>query len=82
MIKFDGEELASEFHEVLGKPITSVDKLQAWWLVKFAKHVRGRCRNNAAFNNFMNRNFKHLKFSEIDKVGERGPYKGLVITED
>lgn len=60
-----------------------IDKLtlkQLWWLVKFAKHVRGRCRNNSAFNNFMNRNFTPAKFSEVPKEYKGKQYTGLKIT--
>ena len=35
---------------------------QLWALVKFAKNVRLRCRNNQAFNNFCNRTFPYAKF--------------------
>src|ERR1051325_5290925 len=66
----------------------TIDKLsvqQLWWLTKFAKHVRGRCRNNSAFNNYMNRNFPNAQFSEIPKqyTDDRGfikHYQGLKIT--
>ena len=44
---------------------------QLWWLVKFAKHVRGRCRNNSAFNNYMNRNFSPATFREVPKTYEK-----------
>lgn len=84
MIKFDGPEVAKEFEEVFGRPITDITVRQMWWLVKFAKQVRSRCRSNAALNNFLARNFRHLKFSEVEKQGYRGPYMGLAIdgTED
>jgi len=81
MINFDGPELAGEFHEVFGKEISSIDSRQMWWLVKVIKHCRGRCRSNAALNNWLNRNFKHLRFKEVDKEGPRGTYKGLEIQD-
>lgn len=59
----------------------SIDKLtgeQLWWLVKFAKHVRGRCRNNSAFNNYMNRNF-NASFREVQKEFNGRTYTGLKI---
>lgn len=61
----------------------SIDKLtleQLWWLAKFAKHVRGRCRNNSAFNNFMNRNFAPARFSEVPKEYNGRHYMGLKIS--
>jgi len=55
---------------------------QLWALTLYAKHVRQRCRNNAAFNNFMNRIFKHARFQTVTKkdpkTGET--YDGLEIT--
>ena len=79
MIRFDGEDVAGEFHQEFGKPITSIDERQMWWLVKLIKHCRGRCCSNAALNNYLTRNFKHLQFNEVDKEGPRGMYKGLEI---
>ena len=40
---------------------------QLWALTKFAKNVRLRCRNNTAFNNFMNRTFPHATFRQVTK---------------
>jgi hypothetical protein len=81
MIRFDGAEVAKEFEEVFGRSIATITVRQMWWLVKFGKQIRGRCRSNAALNNFLSRNFKHLKFSEVEKQGFRGPYKGLSISD-
>ena len=70
---------------VITPNILSIDKLtleQLWWLVKFAKHVRGRCRNNAAFNNYMNRNFPNAKFREVPKEYNGKHYMGLQIEVD
>jgi hypothetical protein len=41
---------------------------QLWALTKFAKHIRLRCRNNAAFNNFCNRMFPHSQFKTVTKT--------------
>ena len=97
MINFYGKELQEEFNKAFGNlqevfedgPVTnyipfSIEKLtarQVWWLVKFSKHVRGRCRSNAAFNNYMNRNFPHAKFENVLKTTIDGStYQGLKIT--
>jgi len=92
---FDGTQLKEEFNKAFGgyyrlnqqiKPegnpllIETLTLEQLWWLVKFAKHVRQRCRNNAAFNNYMNRNFAPARFSQVTKEGPRGSYEGLKIT--
>lgn len=66
---------------IFNKDYFSLNKLtaeQIWWLVKFAKHVRGRCRNNSAFNNYMNRNF-NAKFKEVPKEYQGRKYLGLSI---
>jgi len=80
MIKFDGPEVAEEFQTAFERDIGTLTERELWWLVKFAKHVRGRCRNNSAFNNFMNRNFA-ADFREVDKPRDdgEGTYKGLEI---
>lgn len=64
--------------------INKLTARQLWWLTKFAKHVRGRCRNNSAFNNYMNRNFSPAKFREVpktytDRSGQKKDYMGLEI---
>lgn len=94
MINFDGKELQEEFNKAFGNlrffdvpenqtdRVFSIDKLtaeQLWWLVKFAKHVRGRCRSNAAFNNYMSRNF-NAQFQEVPKEYNGKIYQGLKIT--
>jgi hypothetical protein len=53
---------------------------QLWALVKFAKNVRLRCRNNAAFNNMMSRVFPHATFRQVQKIRADGSYyPGLSI---
>jgi hypothetical protein len=59
-----------------------------WFLVKMAKHVRLRCRNNAAFNNWMNATFgKQFRFNTVTKkrknraTGFEESYPGLQITD-
>jgi hypothetical protein len=46
---------------------TNLTAQQLWALTNFAKNVRQRCRNNAAFNNMMNRVFPHAQFRTIEK---------------
>jgi hypothetical protein len=54
---------------------------QLWLLTKFAKNVRLRCRNNSAFNNFMNVTFDYAKFDQVQKQHADGSYyPGLRIT--
>ena len=65
-----------EFEEAFGK----LTGKQLWTLVKFAKQVRFRCRNNSAFNNFCNVTFPYAEFQQVQKTGSRGTYEGLSIT--
>ena len=65
---------------------TSLTARQLWVLTKFAKHVRLRCRNNAAFNNCMNQVFPYARFKQVTKfrasriTGAQETYPGLSIT--
>jgi hypothetical protein len=65
MMDFDGKEVAEEFKAAFGKDINEISVPQMRWMTKIAKHCRGRCRSNVAFNNYMNRNFRHLMFKEV-----------------
>lgn len=80
MINFDGKDVAAEFQSAFGIDASTLTAHQLWWLTKFAKHIRGRCRNNSAFNNYMNRNFAPAKFHEVPKEYQGRQYKGLEIT--
>lgn len=63
-------QLKAEFEKEFGTKLTA---RQLWTLVKFAKHVRLRCRNNAAFNNFMNGVFQpHARFVQVTKKHPEG----------
>ena len=56
---------------------------QLWAIVKIAKHVRLRARNNTAFNNYMNRIFPYAKFQTVTKQHADGTnYPGLRISVD
>ena len=81
MIRFEGQEVNDEFEAAFGRPLSSLTKAQLWWLVKFGKHLRGRCRSNAALNNYMNRTFVHAQVREIPKIDPYTDkeYKGLEI---
>ena len=58
-------DLKAEFEKEFG---TALTVRQLWVLVKLAKWVRLRCRNNSAFNNFMNALFSpHASFRTVNK---------------
>lgn len=73
------QQLAEDFK----KDFPNLNAKQLWTLTKFAKRVRLRARNNAAFNNLCNRLFEYAdaKFEQVTKVNKRNEqYPGLKIT--
>ncbi len=72
MIRFED---AQRLQEVLD-PRTEEDMRT---IVLFLKHVRGRCRSDAALKNYLNSMFPRFRFEQVEKMGERGPYKSLQI---
>lgn len=53
---------------------------QLWAIVKLCKYVRLRARNNAAFNNLMNKVFPYARFEQVTKTRADGStYPGLQI---
>jgi len=78
MMDFDGEEMQAEFERVFDHPISHLTVPQLNWLVKVMKHVRGRCRSNAALKNYLNRNFTGHTFTEVPV--EDKEYTTLQIT--
>lgn len=76
-MKQSPEQFRNDFEQEFGK--LTITKL--WLLVKFAKYVRLRCRNNSAFNNFCNAVFPHAHFKQVEKKRNDGTsYPGLSIT--
>ena len=74
---FDNQEAKEAFEKEFGQMTES----QLWVLVKFAKHVRQRARNNSAFNNYVNRIFPYASFREVTKTKDDGTtYPGLDIS--
>jgi len=79
--KFDGDVVSQEFEKAFGRSVDTLTREELWWLTKFAKFVRQRARNNAAFNNYMNRNFPHATFRQVPKENPDGStYEGLEIS--
>lgn len=77
---FDGISVKEGFELAFNQDIETIKLDQLWWLVRFAKHIRGNCKNNKQFNEYMNRNFPSANFREVDKIdGDLFPYKGLQI---
>lgn len=80
MMNFDGPQMAQEFQRAFGIDIADATVAQILFLIKVSKHVRGRCRSNAALRNYLQRNFPGHTFNEVDAVNKRGEtYKALQI---
>lgn len=71
-------KLKKEFGETFGNKITD---RQLWFITKIAKGARLYCKNNTAFNNFMNEIFADVaKFEQVTKKKPDGQeYRGLKI---
>ena len=69
-------EASSDFESMFGH----LNIEQLWILVKFAKHIRMRARNNTAFNNYVSAVFPYARFDTVDKIRKDGSkYPGLKI---
>lgn len=80
MIRFEGDQLAQQFKAAFGFDVDKMTPAQCRWLISLGKHIRGRCRSNAALKNYLAANFKGLRFSEVDREWQGRPYKALEIT--
>ena len=80
-MNFEGKQLRDEFKAAFGIDVSEMTVRQLWFLTKFGKHVRGRCRSNKAFNNYMNRSFTGARFDEVQKEWQGRTYMGLKITD-
>jgi hypothetical protein len=79
MTRFDGPKEQKELASVLKPDLTIHD---VWTLVKFGKHIRRSCRNNAALNPYLSRMFPGFRFEAIPKVAPSGKaYMGLRIVD-
>jgi hypothetical protein len=72
-----------DFKEQMQKEFGKLNSRQLWILTLFAKNIRLRCRNNSAFNNFMNKTFPYAHFRQVEKTRKDGTkYPGLRIEVD
>ena len=78
----DSSQLKSSLEKAFGTELTGE---QLWALVKLAKFVRLRARNNSAFNNLFNSLFPNAQFRAVTKerknykTGQMEKYPGLSI---
>jgi len=79
MMNFDGREFAEGFQRAFGTDVKDLTVEQVRWLVNVVKHCRGRCRSNAALDNYLNRNFVGHRFQEVTRPGT--DYPVLEITK-
>ena len=81
MMRFDGEQVGQDYEKQFGKPLKDITVGQLWWIIKLAKHVRGRCRSNAALHNYLARTFPQFRFSTMPATTKDGrPYEKLIIS--
>ncbi len=78
--RFESKVAAEGFEKAFGVKAEDFSIEQLWCLTKFAKHVRLRCRNNTAFNNYMNGIFRTARFETVQKEFQGRVYPGLQIT--
>ena len=78
-MKFEGEKVIAEYKELFGGKAPDVYQMQ--WLIKFAKHIRGRCRSNAALKNYLARSFPNIMFSEVEREWKGRKYMALTYTD-
>ncbi len=78
MMDFNGSEVVEGFKKEFGKEISELSVGQVRWLVNVIKHCRGRCRSNAALNNYLNKNFVGHTFREVQKDGDAYPHLEIV----
>jgi hypothetical protein len=79
MMRFENPQARDEFTKVFGHSLEDLTPAQVLWLIKFAKHVRGRCRSNAALKTYLSRTFPHLVFTEVPKEWQGRTYQALQI---
>lgn len=67
--------------QAVARDFPSLSPAQLWTIVKLAKWIRLRARNNSAFNNVMNQLFPNATFRTVTKTKPDGTtYPGLQIT--
>lgn len=81
MLRLDPSQVREEFAEAFGQPYPTLPQL--WFFIRFAKHIRGRCRNNAALCNFVQRSFPEFQCKQVEAVDERTgkKYNKMEVTQ-
>jgi hypothetical protein len=80
MMRFENPQVKEEFEAAFGIKSEDMTPAQVMFLVKYSKHVRGRCKSNAALKNYLIRCFPQMQFSEVDREWKGKTYKSLQIT--
>lgn len=71
----------SKLKQAVERDFPNLSPSQLWTIVKIAKWIRLRARNNSAFNNVMNQLFPYANFRQVTKQKPDGStYPGLQIT--
>lgn len=79
MMRFEPSKVLSEFEEAFGIKRDDMTPSQIMFLVKFSKHVRGRCRANNALHNYLRQAFPNMTFREVPREWKGKSYTALQI---
>ncbi len=80
MMRFTGKEVLEQFTATFGIQPEDMTPEQVMFFVKFSKHIRGRCRNNAALKNHLVSSFPNMTFRDVQKEWKGRSYTALQIT--
>lgn len=78
--RFEGADVEKAFKEAFGMEIEDITPQQMRFMISLAKHVRFRCRSNAALHAYLKRTFSGLKFQEVPREFDGKKYTALEIT--
>ncbi len=81
--KFEGKDLQAAFQAAFGITVEEVTPQMVNFFMKMMKHGRTFCRNNSALYNFIQREFKALKYKRVQVKSKfnDGTWEALEITE-
>lgn len=71
MMRFEAQDVEKEFLEVFNLTPETVTPEQIKFLIKFSKHVRGRCRSNVVLHNYLRQSFKMITFKEEQRTNAK-----------
>lgn len=80
-MRFEGPAVANMLKDAFGIDMKDLTPDQLRFVVNVAKHVRTRCRSNAALRNYLSANFgAGIIVQEVDREWKGRAYKALQFT--